>query len=377
MIPFIDLVKQGKRVKSKIIDSVSEIIDSAAFIGGKYVDRCEEELSVWSGRSALCVSSGTDALYLALLALDLKPDQVVFVPSFTFAASAEVIALIGAIPYFVDVNPDDFNMCPRSLKDAIYQARQSGYDAAGVIVVDLFGQPADHESIGQIAEEHGLWVIDDAAQAFGSNYQGKSVTTQGVISTTSFFPAKPLGCYGDGGALFVDEGPLLDKLISLRVHGQGKNRYTYQHVGINGRLDNIQAAVLVHKLELFADEIEARVNIASRYTQHLKECVKTPIVHSDRSCVYAQYTIQVPMLERDNMMASLREKGVPSVVYYPTPIHQQPAYLSYPATPMPNTQRLCQTVMSLPMHPYLEENDQEQIIEAVLEASHTYTEVAS
>ena len=297
-VSFINLNGSSLRIKDDLMKSLSDIIDNSQFIGGEYLDKCEEALGKKSDRKALCVSSGTDALLLALMALDLKPGQVVFVPSFTFAASAEVIALLGAIPYFVDVNIDDYNICTQDLWNAIQAARSEGMDLAGIISVDLFGQPAHHDEISKIACSEKLWVINDAAQSFGATYEGRPTLTKGIISTTSFFPAKPLGCFGDGGAIFLDDDDLIEKVKSLRVHGQGTMRYTYQRVGINGRFDNIQAAVILKKLAFFDEEVRLRNQIARKYNEALSDICHTPHIHNNRTSVYAQYTIRVNQNQR-------------------------------------------------------------------------------
>ncbi|MDA9832456.1 DegT/DnrJ/EryC1/StrS family aminotransferase [Gammaproteobacteria bacterium] len=361
MKPFIDLAAQGQVVKSEVLNAFSEIIDHAAFIGGKYVERCEQSLTDYIGRRCLVVSSGTDALVLALMALDLCPGDVVFVPSFTFAASAEAVALLGGVPYFVDVG-SDYNMSVGALSNAWSDAKRRGLQPVGIISVDLFGLPADHDAIEHFASQEDLWVINDAAQSFGSLYQGESALKRGVISTTSFFPAKPLGCWGDGGAVFVDDDALYEKMASLRCHGQGAMRYTYQHVGINARMDAMQCAVILSKLKIFDAEVEKRVRIADRYNTALKDLAVTPLVPEGRTSVYAQYTLLLQPEVRDQVQKALAESGIPSVIYYPIPIHQQNAYKHFPAGDMSNTTRFCQSVLSLPMHPYLSEVDQDQII---------------
>jgi len=273
------------------------------------------------------------------------------------------VALLGGVPYFVDV-ADDYNISVSALKKAFSDAKTKGLNPVGVISVDLFGLPADHHAIEQFACEKQLWVINDAAQSFGALYQGESSLKRGIISATSFFPAKPLGCWGDGGAVFVDDTLLYDKIVSLRCHGQGTMRYTYQHVGINARMDAMQCAVILAKLKIFDKELKQRAKLASRYDAALSDVVKTPVVAEGKTCVYAQYTLSLEPELRDAVQKHLAEKGIPSVIYYPIPIHQQQAYNKFPAGDMSNTMRLCQSVLSLPMHPYLHESDQNQIIEA-------------
>ncbi len=361
MKPFIDLAAQGQVVKSEILGAFSDIIDRAAFIGGDYVERCEQALSDYVGRRCLVVSSGTDALVLALMALGLKPGQAVFVPSFTFAASAEAVALLGGVPFFVDVGTD-FNLSISALKASYTQAKKQGIYCVGVISVDLFGLPANHDEIQQFASDNGLWVINDAAQSFGAIYHGQSVLKQGVISATSFFPAKPLGCWGDGGAVFVDDEDLYHHISSLRCHGQGDVRYTYPYVGINARMDAMQCAVILSKLKIFDQELRRRESIAKRYDEALRDIVATPVIPQGKSSVYAQYTLVLEAEIRDQVKKNLAEKDIPTVVYYPIPIHLQPAYQKFPAGDMSQTVKFCQSVLSLPMHPYLSETDQDQII---------------
>ena len=285
--------------------------------------------------------------------------------TFTFVATAEVVAWLGATPVFVDVLPDTFNLDPKSLERAIVSAKGQGLRPRAVIPVDLFGQPADYRAILPIAEEHGLFVLSDAAQSFGASLGGARVGRFGLATATSFFPAKPLGCYGDGGAIFTDDDELAAVLRSLRVHGQGSNKYDNVRVGVNGRLDTLQAAILIEKLEIFADEIELRQNVAARYRASLGNGVTAPFVMAGAQSVWAQYTIQTT--RRDAVVASCKNAGVPTAIYYPLPLSRQTGYRDYlsVAGGTPVSTRLAQDVVSLPMHPYLDAATQDRIVEAV------------
>jgi dTDP-4-amino-4,6-dideoxygalactose transaminase len=298
------------------------------------------------------------------------PGDAVFVPAFTFAASGEVVALAGATPVFVDVLPDTFNMDPASLAAAIALVRREGKLAPKVVMpVDLFGQPADYRALAPIAAREGLKLFCDTAQGFGGVLDGRRAGAIGDAAATSFFPAKPLGCYGDGGACFTNDDELKDLLLSIRMHGQGSDRYEHVRIGLNSRLDTIQAAILIEKLKIFDDEIEKRNAVAKRYTDAFanSNSIVTPRVIDGAVSSWAQYTLQVE--NRAKFQADLKEKGVPSVVYYPIPLSKQKAYAHYPAAPTPVSQALSQRVVSLPMHPYLEPATQDRVIAAVLEST--------
>ncbi len=317
------------------------------------------------GGHVVSCGSGTEALLLALLSWGVGPGDAVFVPSFTFAATAEVVALLRATPVFVDVRPDTFNMDPSSLKDALTVAASSGLTPSGVIAVDLFGQPADYDVIGPIAEDSGLWVLADAAQSFGAELLGTPVGHHGDATAVSFFPTKPLGCYGDGGAVITEDPQRAAVLRSLRVHGQGATRYDYERIGINGRLDTMQAAVLLEKLVVFGEEVAERQALASRYTAALADVVQVPRVREGATSAWAQYTVLVD--DRDEVARSMLAAGVPTAVYYPKPLHRQRPFRDYPTAPgaLPVTDELARRVLSLPMHPYLDEAQQQRVIEAV------------
>ena len=289
-------------------------------------------------------------------------------PTFTFCATGEVVALIGATPVFVDVDEATFNIDPASLKRGIATARKRGLKPRAVIPVDLFGQSADHDAIGAIAEAEGLFVLDDAAQGFGASYKGRQLGTFGLATATSFFPAKPLGCYGDGGAIFTDDAELAETLRSVRVHGQGSDKYDNVRLGLTGRLDTMQAAILIEKLKIFDDEIAARNEVAARYARGLGNLVIVPRLASGCTSVWAQYTIRLPNgTDRDDFAAALKAQGIPTAIYYPKSMHQQTAYRDFPVADggLPASERLSDDVISLPMHAYLDEPTQERIIKAV------------
>lgn len=367
-IPFIDLGAQRRRLGKRIDEAILRVVDHGGYIMGPEVRALETALAQFCGaKEVITCANGTDALTLVLMAKNVKAGDAVFCPSFTFAATAEVIALAGATPVFVDVYEDTFNLDPQSLETAIVEARRNGLRPAAVIPVDLFGQPADYDDIATVCDENGLWVLSDAAQAFGATYKGRRVGTIGTATTTSFFPAKPLGCYGDGGAIFTDDAELAAIIRSLRVHGQGSDKYDNVRIGINGRLDTVQAAVLLEKLEIFADELQARNRVASRYSASLCEVATVPAVLDGCTSTWAQYTIRVPAGQRDTLTAHLKERGIPTAIYYPKPLHRQTAYRHYRVAggELPVSDRISAEVLSLPMHPYLEADTQDFIADAV------------
>jgi dTDP-4-amino-4,6-dideoxygalactose transaminase len=368
-IEFIDLGAQRRRIGQRMDEAILRVVDHGKYIMGPEVADFEKELAAFCGaKHVLSCANGTDALGLALMAKDLKPSQAVLVPSFTFAATAEVVAWFDAIPVFVDVCEDTFNMDPASLEAGIATAKRLGLAPVGIIPVDLFGLPAQYDEILAIASAHRLWVICDAAQSFGGVYKGRNVGTIGDITTTSFFPAKPLGCYGDGGALFTDDDDIAAALKSLRVHGQGSDKYDNVRIGMNARLDTIQAAVLREKLTIFPDEIAARERVAARYSALLEEKVTVPRVPPGLTSVWAQYTVRLPSrCDRDATAARIKAAGVPTAVYYAKPLHQQTAYRHYSAAGngLPVSDQLADEVLSLPMHPYLDEAVQGRIVAAI------------
>ncbi|GAA0599773.1 DegT/DnrJ/EryC1/StrS aminotransferase family protein [Caenispirillum bisanense] len=371
LIAFIDLAAQRRRLGARIDEAVLRVIDHGGYIMGPEVKQLEADLSAFCGaRHVISCSNGTDALMLPLRAKGVGPGDAVFCPSFTFAATAEVVALVGATPVFVDVLPDTFNMAPASLEAGIARAVREGLRPVAAIAVDLFGLPADYDAIKAICAAHGLWLMADSAQGFGSVCKGRRSGTIGDVATTSFFPAKPLGCYGDGGAIFTGDDELAATLRSLRVHGQGSDKYDNVRIGVNGRLDTIQAAVLIEKLKIFPDEIEARNAVARRYGEALADVAVVPVVPEGMVSVWAQYTLRIDGGRRDAVAARLKEAGIPTAVYYPKPLHRQTAYRGYPVAGngLPVSDRLAEEVLSLPMHPYLTPDCQTRIIEAVRHA---------
>ena len=367
-IPFIDLTAQRRRLGPRIDSAIARVVDQCQFIMGPEVARLETELAAFCGaRHALSCASGTDALFLVLLAKGIGPGDAVICPSFTFCATAEVVALVGATPVFADVEAATFNLDPASLRKAVAIAKQRGLKPKAIIPVDLFGLPADHDAIAAIARAEQLFVLDDACQAFGAAYKQRRLGALCDATAVSFFPAKPLGCYGDGGAIFTDNDELAEIIRSLRVHGQGSDKYDNVRIGITGRLDSVQAAILLEKLTIFADEIDARQEVARRYAQGLADVATVPQVPDGYLSVWAQYTIRVAPDRRDALAQSLKESGIPTAIYYPIPLHRQVAYRHYPVVDggLPVSEQLAAEVISLPMHPYLDAATQDRIIEAV------------
>jgi dTDP-4-amino-4,6-dideoxygalactose transaminase len=368
-VPFIDIAAQRRRLGKSIDEAVARVLNHCQFINGPEVAALEEALAKFSGaRHVVSCASGTDALLMVLMAKQVGPGDAVLCPSFTFCATGEAVALTGATPVFVDVDEATFNMDTASLKRGIATARQRGLKPRAVIPVDLFGQSADHDAIGAIAEAEGLFVLDDAAQGFGASYKGRKLGTFGLATATSFFPAKPLGCFGDGGAIFTDDDALAETLRSIRVHGQGSDKYDNVRLGITGRLDTMQAAILIEKLKIFEDEIAARNEVAARYARGLGNLVTVPRLASGCTSVWAQYTIRLPKgTNRDAFAAALRAQGIPTAIYYTKSMHQQTAYREFPVAEggLPASERLSDDVISLPMHAYLDEATQQRVIEAV------------
>lgn len=366
-IAFIDLATQQRRIEQEVKQAINTVLAHGQYISGPEVKKLETELAKHSGaKHAVGCSSGTDALVLPLMALGVGPGDAVFVPSFTFAATAEAVALVGATPVFVDCLAATYNMDPKSLEAAIDMIKKEGkLRSVGVIAVGMFGQPADFAKIDVIAAKHGLWTMDDAAQSYGASLGNRRVGTLAKVTTTSFFPAKPLGCYGDGGAMFTDDDNIADILRSLLVHGKGTDKYDNVRIGMNGRLDTMQAAILLEKMKIFDEEIELRDKVYKRYNAGLKGAAGVPSIIDGGTSVWAQYTITVP--NRDAVAAKLKTAGVPTAIYYPKPLHQQTAYKHYPVAPggLPVSDDLAGKVLSLPMHPYLDTATQDRIIAAV------------
>src|SRR3954452_13665119 len=368
-VPFIDVAAQRRRLGTALDDAISRVLGHCQFINGPEVGQLEAALCAFSGsKHVVSCASGTDALLMVLMAKGVGRGDAVLCPSFTFCATGEVVALTGATPVFVDVDEATFNMDAESLKRGIITARKHGLRPVAVIPVDLFGQSADHDAIGAVADAEGLFVLDDAAQAFGASYKGRRLGAFGLATATSFFPAKPLGCFGDGGAIFTDDPELAETLRSIRVHGQGSDKYDNVRIGLTGRLDTMQAAVLIEKLKIFEDEIVARNRVAERYSRGLGNLVTVPQLASGCTSIWAQYTIRLPEgTDRDGFAAALKAQGIPTMVYYTKSMHQQTAYKAFPVADggLPVSEQLSDDVISLPIHAYLDEAAQDRVIAAV------------
>ena len=375
MIPFIDLKTQQKHIRSKIDNRIKRVLDHGQYILGPEVKELENELSRFSNsKHVLCCSSGTDALLLALLGLKLQPGDGVIVPSFTFASSAEVMPLLGAVPIFIDVEETTFNLDPTKLKDTLDTANEMGVKVKGIMSVGLFGQPADMKPIKDFAIKNDLWVLDDAAQSFGGEYDNQKVGNLCEVTATSFFPAKPLGCYGDGGAIFTNDEEIYEIANSSHVHGMGKSRYEYDRIGMNARMSTIQAAILLEKLEIFPGEIKKRQEVVDNYNKHLSKLnlgLKLPYLKDKFKSSWAQYTVILPDdINRELLQEKLKLKNVPTAVYYPIPLNEHKPYNDYPVSKagLETTYKLSKTVLSLPMHPYLQEKDIIYITQSISEA---------
>jgi dTDP-4-amino-4,6-dideoxygalactose transaminase len=370
-IPFIDVAAQRQRLGRAIDDAVARVLDHCQFIMGPEVRAAEADLAAFCGaRHAVTCASGTDALVLPLMAKGIGPGDAVVCPAFTFHATAEVVALVGATPVFADVQDTSFNIDPRSVKEALATARRLGLKPKAMIPVDLFGQPADYDALGEIAQAESLFMLGDAAQSFGALCRNRAVGTLAQATGTSFFPAKPLGVYGDGGAVFTDDDELAALLKSLRVHGHNTDKYDNVRIGMTGRLDTIQAAVLLEKLKIFRDEIAARNKAAERYNNALGNVATVPRIPDGYTSVWAQYTIRLEPGRRDGLASALKQEGIPTAIYYTKPLHQQEAYARFPCADagLPVSERLAHEVISLPMHAYLDEPTQDRIIDAVQRA---------
>jgi UDP-2-acetamido-2-deoxy-ribo-hexuluronate aminotransferase len=370
-IPFIDVAAQRRRLGGAIDAAVARVLAHCQFMLGPEVQAFEAELAAFCGaRHAVTCASGTDALVLALRAHGVGPGDAVLCPSFTFCATAEVAALVGATPVFVDVEEATFNIDANGIAGAVETAKSAGLTPKVIIPVYLFGLPADHAAVSAAAKAAGLFVLDDAAQASGAVYQNRRLGTFGDATATSFFPAKPLGCYGDGGAVLTDDAQMADVLRSLRMHGQGSDRYDNVRIGLASRLDTIQAAILSEKLKIFPDEIEARNTVARRYGEGLRDAATVPSVPPGSTSVWAQYTIRVPGGRRDSFAAALKAEGIPTAIYYPIPLHRQVAYRHFPVGNggVAVSERLAGEVISLPMHAYLDAATQDRIIDTAIRA---------
>jgi len=384
-VPFVDLRVQYALIEERIRANMDRVLEHGAYIMGPEIQELEQRLGEYIGsRHAIGCSSGSDALLMALMALDIGPGDAVFTSPFTFFATAEEIAMVGATPVFVDIDPVTFNLDPACLEQAIAALKAGdetiyplpkGYDhltPRAVIPVDLFGLAADYDRIEPLCKAHGLRIIEDGAQAFGATYKNRSSKACGFgdIGCTSFFPAKPLGCYGDGGMCFTNDDALREKLTSIRIHGMGTDRYDNVRIGINGRLDSLQAAVLLAKFEVFPDEVVARNRVARRYGELIKGDVLTPKIPEGYGSVWAQYSVLArDAAHRESLRTLLNEQGIPTAVYYPIPLHLQTAFsgLGYSKGSMPVSEDAGERIFSLPMHPYLESEVQETIAAAINE----------
>lgn len=367
-IQFIDLQAQQQRIGEEIRSRIAGVLGHGKYIMGPEVQELEAALSGFVGaKHCISCASGTDALLMALMAYGVGPGDAIFTTPFTFIATAEVISLLGATPVFVDIDPNTYNIDPKKLRAGIEPfCRQSGkLRARGIIPVDLFGLPADYDEIGQVAADFDLFVIEDGAQSFGAKYKDKRAGNLADIAATSFFPAKPLGCYGDGGAIFCNDDETADKLRSIRVHGKGGHKYDNVRIGLNGRLDTLQAAILLPKLAIYEDEIKLRNRVAARYTERLSDFVTTPFVAVDSMSVWAQYSVRSE--QRDEITARLKSNGIPSAIYYPKPLHMQSAFasLGYGEGSFPVSEAMAGQIFSLPMYPYLDKDDQDYIVQTI------------
>ena len=368
-IPFIDLQSQRARIADAVEAAVLRVVRGGRYILGPEVQELEAALAAYTGaRHCLTCASGTDALALYLMAQGLRTGDAVVCPAFTFAATAEVVAWLGATPVFADVDPASFCLDPASVGQALATARATGLTPRGIIAVDLFGHPADYTALEPLARAEGLWLLDDAAQGFGATHQGRRLGTFGDCTATSFFPAKPLGCYGDGGAVLFEDDGLAEVLPSLRVHGQGTDKYDNVRIGMNGRMDTIQCAIVLEKLKIFEDEITARNHVAQRYAAALADVAQVPTVAAGCTSVWAQYTLVLPRgANRDAVQNRLAAEGIPTAVYYGRAMHQQTAYRHYPVAGngLPVAEDYATRVLSLPMHAHLTEAAQDRIIAGV------------
>ena len=367
---FIDLAKQQSLIKTNLDKRIQDVLAHGKYIMGPEIKEMEAQLAEYVGvKHCVSCSSGTDALLMPLLAWDVGPGDAVFTTPFTFIATAEVIQLLGATPIFVDIDPKTYNISPELLDDAITEVIEKGELNPKVIIpVDLFGLPADYAAIELISKKYDIKILEDAAQGFGGQIDDRLAGSFGDAASTSFFPAKPLGCYGDGGAIFTDDDELYEKLVSVRVHGKGGDKYDNIRIGLNGRMDTLQAAIVLEKFTLFPGEVTLRNEVADKYNKLLSDRVVIPEVASGFTSVWAQYSILAKDAnDRANLQAKLKDAGIPSAVYYPKPLHQQTAFnhLAYKDGDFPVSEEMSQRIFSLPMHPYLETADIETICEVI------------
>ena len=359
-IPFIDLKRQYQAYKEEIDAQINEVITSSSFIMGSKVTELEQQLCEFVGtKHAIGCSSGTDALLLALMAYDIQPGDEIITTPFSFIATSEVVAFLKAKPVFVDINEKTFNIDPEQIAQAITDKTR------GIIAVDIFGQCADYDTINKIAKDNNLFVIEDAAQSFGARYKERQACSLADIGCTSFFPAKPLGCYGDGGAVFTNDDRMAEIMRSVRIHGKGKNKYDNVRIGINARIDTIQAAVLLVKLKHYEDEINKRGDVAAYYNRHLQQCVTVPFITPDNLSVFAQYCILCQ--DRDELQRHLKENNIPTAIHYPKPLHIQLAFsdLKYREGDFPVSEQTCRNILALPMHPFMPKEEQDLVVESI------------
>lgn len=372
-ISFIDLKAQYKLIEKNLLPRLEKIMSEARFILGEEVQHLERTLANFCNRQyGLGCASGTDALLLALMAIDLRPGDLVLTTPFTFFATAEAIALLGGRPVFVDIDPKTYNLDPEKIEETLDNLKKQGKRVKAIIAVDLFGLCADYEKISKICAQENITLIEDAAQSFGASYKQKPACSFGLISCTSFFPAKPLGCFGDGGMCFTDSKEIYELLLSLRVHGQGKDKYENLRLGLNARLDTLQAAVLLEKIKIFPQEIEKRQQVASFYNQLLEDTPLTlPHIPPNYTSAYAQYSLLAPSFQqREKILAQLKKAKIPYAIYYPVPLHLQPAfsYLGYKEGDFKVSEDIAKRIFSLPMHPYLKKEEQEFIVNQIKKA---------
>ncbi len=366
---FIDLVTQQDRIRPYLEEAIKKVLDHGQYVMGPEVKELEADLKKFTGsKFALTCANGTDALTLALMAWNIGPGDAVFVPAFTYVATAEAPAQLGATPFFVDVNEHDFNINIESLKQAIVDAKNLNLRPSVIISVDLFGYPSDFDLIKKISLDENIKLLIDGAQSFGGEYKNKRVGSMGDITTTSFFPAKPLGCYGDGGAIFTGDDELADKIDSIRLHGKGNQKYDNIRIGLNSRLDTLQAAILIEKLKIFPEELELREKVSNIYSSKLENLnyLKVPKLQDHVKSAWAQYTLIVQ--NRTDIMSKLQSKDIPSVIYYPKTLDTQDGYKKFPSVSsgLDVSHHLMDSVMSLPMHPYLSEEKIEEITQVII-----------
>ena len=369
-LPFVDLQAQRRRIGPRLDEALARVLAHGQFILGPEVRELESKLAAFSGaKHCISCANGTDALLLPLMAWGVGPGDAVLVPSFTFVASAEVVVLAGATPVFVDVDRASFNVTPESLELGVRAAREAGLTPKVAMPVDLFGQPADFARLEALCRKHNLKILSDAAQSYGGAQGNRRVGSLALATSTSFFPSKPLGAYGDGGAIFTDDTDLDALLRSIRMHGQGVDKYHNVRIGLNSRLDTMQAAVLLEKLAILEDEIAARNRIARRYSDALADVCEVPEIAAGNVSAWAQYTILIE--ERERAAKALDGAGIPTAIYYPIPVHRQDGYRHFPAAKggLPVSEELAGLVLSLPMHPYLDAADQDRVIAAVRQAA--------